>query len=140
MNTYSTSNLVLAKAMTRGEYNTMFGWDTPQEENPNDEGYLVVCSSRPANHPDYDSHISWSPKVVFDSTTINLGRISGRPAYQQRVLAERAELSKKLDALTDFLNSNTSPSYVDRGLLHVQRTTMSNYLHTLDLRIKGFDS
>ena len=140
MNTYSESKLVLAKAMTLGEYHELRGWEAPLE-NSNEEGYLVVCSDRPANHPDYDGHISWSPKVVFDKTTVSLGRISGRPAYQQRVRAERADLAKKLDALSTFLNSNTNvPSLVDKGLLHVQRSTMTNYLHTLDLRIKGFDS
>lgn len=146
MNTYSESKLVLAKAMTLGEYYALRAWelrdwDTLQEKDANEEGYLVVCSDRPANHPDYDGHISWSPKVVFDKTTVSLGRIAGRPAYQQRVRAERAELAKKLDALSTFLNSNTNvPSLVDKGLLQVQRSTMTNYLHTLDLRIKGFDS
>lgn len=43
--------------MTRGEYNIYKGWTIPQNENPEDEGYLVKYS---------DDYESWSPKAAFD--------------------------------------------------------------------------
>lgn len=43
--------------MTRGEYNTYRGWAIPENENPADEGYLVV-------YP--DGYESWCPKAQFE--------------------------------------------------------------------------
>lgn len=48
----------MAKPMTRGDYNIYRGWTIPENENPNDEGYLVKYS---------DDYESWSPKSAFDS-------------------------------------------------------------------------
>ena len=46
-----------AKQMNRGEYNNYRGWNIPEDENPEDEGYLVV-------YP--DGYQSWSPKKAFE--------------------------------------------------------------------------
>lgn len=43
--------------MTRGDYNTYRGWTIPEDENPNDEGYLVEYEG---------GYQSWSPKDVFE--------------------------------------------------------------------------
>lgn len=56
---YIGSKVIKAKPMTRGEYNEYRGWDIPENENPQDEGYLVV-------YVDSDDYVSWSPKDVFD--------------------------------------------------------------------------
>jgi hypothetical protein len=59
---------IKAKLMTRGEYNLLRGWQTPKDEDPKDEGYLVEYLDSPNKvHPDYDNYISWSPKDVFES-------------------------------------------------------------------------
>lgn len=42
--------------MNRGEYNKYRGWKIPENENPDDEGYIVKY---------YDGYISWSPKKQF---------------------------------------------------------------------------
>ena len=57
MKQYIGIKIIKAKAMTRGEYNTLRGKVFPVGENPADDGYLVEYS---------DGYISWSPKKAFD--------------------------------------------------------------------------
>ena len=45
--------------MTRGEYNTIRGWDMPADEDPDDGGYVVRYQ---------DGYVSWSPEYQFDSS------------------------------------------------------------------------
>lgn len=54
---YIGTKLIDAVPMTRGEYNKYRGWTIPEDENPDDEGYLVIYS---------DSYESWSPKLIFE--------------------------------------------------------------------------
>ena len=56
---YIGTKLIKAKPMTRGEYNKYRGWTTPENENPDDEGYLIV-------YVDSYNYESWSPKDVFE--------------------------------------------------------------------------
>lgn len=66
--TYVGTKIVKAFPMTRGDYNEYRGWVIPEDENPNDEGYLVEYTDGSAgNHPDHKGYISWSPKEVFDT-------------------------------------------------------------------------
>ena len=64
---YKCTKEVFATPMNRGEYNTLRGWHVPDDENPNDAGYLVeyLDGGKP-NHPDFDNYISWSPKDIFE--------------------------------------------------------------------------
>lgn len=58
--------LLLATAMTRGEYNAYRGWNTPMDENPADLGMLVEYDDPDhPNHPKHKGYISWSPIGVF---------------------------------------------------------------------------
>ena len=57
MKTYIGTKIIEAKPMTRGDYNTFRGWKIPEDENPEDRGYIV-------KYP--DGYISWSPKEVFE--------------------------------------------------------------------------
>lgn len=59
MNKYIGTKMIEAKPMNRGDYNKYRGWTIPENENPDDEGYLVV-------YVDSDNYESWSPKDVFD--------------------------------------------------------------------------
>ena len=64
---YVGTKFLLAKPMTRGDYNLLRGWTVPADENPADEGYLVEYEDGgQRNHPDYVGYISWSPKGVFE--------------------------------------------------------------------------
>ena len=57
MKNYIGTKLIKAKPMTRGEYNDFRGWKIPENENPEDKGYLVEYS---------DGYQSWSPEKQFE--------------------------------------------------------------------------
>ena len=68
---------VLAHIMTRQEYNDYRGWKLPEDEDGNDEGYLVeYMDGGQANHPDHIGYLSWSPKGVFESSYKSSGSLS----------------------------------------------------------------
>lgn len=53
--------------MTRLAYNILRGLDLPQDEDDNDEGYLVeYLDGGQANCEGYTGYVSWSPKPVFE--------------------------------------------------------------------------
>ena len=65
--TYIGTKKILATPMNRKEYNDYRGWEVPEDENPDDEGYLVeYVDGGKSNHPDHAGYISWSPKDVFE--------------------------------------------------------------------------
>lgn len=66
MKEYIGVKLLKAMPMTRGEYNNYRGWKIPENENPNDKGYLVVYKG---------GHESWSPKDVFEESYKELGEM-----------------------------------------------------------------
>lgn len=70
---YASIKFMKAKPMTKEEYCAIRGWEVPADENPADEGYLVVYKDTAPNHPDYDGYISWSPKEVFERTSYENG-------------------------------------------------------------------
>lgn len=58
---------IQAKPMTRKEYNVLRGWTVPENENPDDLGYLVVnpnVSER--NVEGFDGYVSWLPEKAFN--------------------------------------------------------------------------
>lgn len=57
MKKYIGTKMIEAKPMNRGDYNAYRGWTIPENENPADEGYLVMYS---------DGYESWSPKKQFE--------------------------------------------------------------------------
>lgn len=65
---YTGTKTLLAWPMTRGEYNAYRGWTVPQDENPEDPGYLVEYTDNPTtpNHPDHANYISWFPASIFE--------------------------------------------------------------------------
>lgn len=67
MNQYIGVKLINAKPMNRLAYNQLRGWEVPDDENPDDEGFLVeyLDGGKP-NHKDFEGYISWSPKDVFE--------------------------------------------------------------------------
>ena len=67
MKTYIGTKVVNATPMDRQEYNDYRGWELPENENGNDEGYLVeyLDGGKP-NHAAHSGYISWSPKEQFD--------------------------------------------------------------------------
>ena len=68
---------VLATPLTRGEYNKHRNWDTPVDENPNDEGYLLENKLLASNHAEHGGYISWLPKDAFEK----LYKLSGTVTF-----------------------------------------------------------
>jgi len=66
METFIGTKLVRAKPMTRGEYNSYRQWDIPEDEDPNEGGFLVeyLDGGKP-NDTRRSGYISWSPADVF---------------------------------------------------------------------------
>lgn len=68
MEKYIGTKIIKAKPMNRLDYNIYRGWKLPEDENPEDAGYLVeYLDGGLANHPDHEEYISWSPEGVFEN-------------------------------------------------------------------------
>ena len=65
---YIGTKQIKAKPMTRGEYIQYRGWTMPENENPDDEGYLIKY------YP--DSYQSWSPKKAFEDAYRKSGQMN----------------------------------------------------------------
>ncbi len=62
------TKLIKSLPMNLGDYNLYQGWAIPEDQNPNDEGYLVEYQDGgKANHPNHKGYISWSPRNAFES-------------------------------------------------------------------------
>lgn len=94
MKKFIGTKMLLAVAMTLGDYNIKRGWTIPENEDPNREGYLVeyplVGDDKP-NHVDHYGYISWSPKEAFESayretTGMNFG-LAIEAAKQGKLIA-----------------------------------------------------
>lgn len=67
MKHYIGTKRILAKPMTRKEYNDFRCWQLPADENGDDEGYLVeYLDGGAANVKGHNGYVSWSPKAVFE--------------------------------------------------------------------------
>lgn len=81
--------LVLATAMTRGDYNEYRDWDLPEDEKhlANEPGYLVeYVDTEDQNHPNHGGYISWSPATVFNDAY----KSSGEMSFGMAIAAARA--------------------------------------------------
>lgn len=66
MEQYTGTKTVLARPMTRGEYNEYRGWFPPKGEDQSVEGMLVeYTDGGKPNHENHEGYISWSPADVF---------------------------------------------------------------------------
>lgn len=67
---YIGSKVIKAIPTTKKEYCDYRGWAVPQNEDPDEEIYLVEYEVDPKstpNHPNHAGYISMSPKHVFDT-------------------------------------------------------------------------
>lgn len=63
---YVGTKVILARPMSRGEYNLFRGWAIPLNEDPFDAGYLVEYD---------DGYISWSPQDTFEAAYRKTGSL-----------------------------------------------------------------
>lgn len=67
MKRFNALKRVNAKPMTRQEYNDFRGWSLPEEENGDDEGYLIEDINGPTNTNEFMGYVSWLPKDMFEN-------------------------------------------------------------------------
>lgn len=66
---YIGTKRITAHPMRRAAYNQYRGWQLPEDENGDDEGYLVeYVDGGKANDERHTGYISWSPKEVFEQS------------------------------------------------------------------------
>lgn len=140
LNHYVGTKIVLAKPMTRQEYNDYRGWKLPENENGNDAGYLVEYPEGISNHAEHRGYISWSPASQFDMAYIDLGNLQKHPSHEQRVFGELAQLGQRLSALQKFSKDDRflKLPYKIRDLMLEQCRVMTRYLFILEDRVKSF--
>ncbi|MNO25621.1 hypothetical protein D3C76_154630 [compost metagenome] len=107
--TYIGSKIVFGQPMTRGDYNAYRGWDTPERENAEDEGYLVEYPGSEPNHPAHEHYISWSPRSVFDPSHVAMGDCTHFPPFAVRMIGERNVLAASLKKLQEYLAQENKP-------------------------------
>lgn len=61
---YIRVNDVRACPLTRGDYNKLRGWEIPANENPDDDGYVIVYRWGEPNQ-----YMSWCSKAEFDAVS-----------------------------------------------------------------------
>ena len=97
--------LVALIAMTLGEYNKYRGWDIPDNEDPDKEGYLVeYIGQGNSNHPEHDNYISWSTKEVADNSYFAIedrSKISRADVEAFIVQGEPMQLGEKTTIVMD---------------------------------------
>lgn len=125
MKEFQCNKKVLARPMSRQEYNDYRGWELPSDEDGSDEGYLVEYVGSPnGNHPEHMGYISWSPKSVFDAGYHDVSDWQGRLALEEK------ELSEKLASLQKAIESGAIPESA-LPLLRSQFAAMANYQEAL---------
>lgn len=146
MKKYIGTKRLEAKQMTRGDYNKYRGWTILENENPDDEGYLIKNS---------DGYESWSPKKEFEDIYRLCGDMTIFPDtsilmcsndYKERFKAEYQQTKiryDKLDAMTVKYEAGTlsfTPT-CSLELLKDQKKHMGNYIRCLKIRaeIEGIE-
>lgn len=131
MRQYIGTKEVKATPMNRGDYNAFRGWQVPENENPADDGYLVVYPKGESNVDGFNGYVSWSSKKQFEEAY----RVS--ETFKDRLKIEYAQLEERLGKLRGFIQSEQFQSLAeeDRNLLVEQEKVMDSYLAILNTRI-----
>lgn len=134
---YGCHKEVHAMPLTRGKYNDVRGWIIPENENPADEGYLVVYNLGTA-----DEYVSWSPKHIFDDGYHPLDTCGRQLDHIDRMIIEHNELMANLVKLNQFVEGDKFKSLDsrDRLLLRRQAAAMEDYAECLHDRLKDCGS
>lgn len=141
MQRFIGTKTILARPITRGEYNAYRGWTSPAGEDQSAQGYLVeYTDGGTPNDPRHMGYISWSPKEQFDNAYRARPLVAGLAPHQQRVVDERAELDERLQKLMTFTCTPTFAALPgpERDRLAKQADTMAKYSEILGERIEAF--
>lgn len=141
MKTYIGTKMINAQPMMRGAYNDYRNWSAPEGEDQAVSGYLVeyLDGGKP-NDSRHAGYISWSPSEQFDAAYVEIGDVSGMPAHQQRVVAEKAELDNRRFKLAGFIGTPLyfSLSKDEQLRMSNQKMVMADYSQVLGERIAAF--
>ena len=131
MKQYIGTKEVQATPMNRGDYNALRGRQVPENENPADDGYLVVYPNGESNVDGFDGYVSWSPKKQFEEA------YQVADTFKDRLTIEYAQLEERLEKLRVFIQSERFQILAeeDRNLLVEQEKAMDSYLAILNTRI-----
>ena len=99
---YIGTEIVKAEPMTLGDYNDYRGWNIPEDEDPEREGYLVEQPN---------GYVSWSPKEIFEEyyvgTETNKLAITAKGMnskdFKDRFKAEYKQLVIRAQGLSNML-------------------------------------
>lgn len=133
---YEGTKRIYAEPMTRGEYNTYRGWETPADEDPTDPGYLVeYTDGGKPNDSRHAGYISWSPADVFERAYKQV-----MLPHEQRVVDEKAELDERREKLAIFYSTPIFHGLpeAEQSRLLSQGVAMRTYSEILGERIAAF--
>lgn len=138
MKKYVGTKVIEASPMTRGDYNNYRGWQIPEDENPEDAGYLVKYS---------DGYVSWSPAYAFEESyreydenklpATAVGMMS--EDYRERFKAEYKQLTIRIEGLKGMLKKwdegtlSVEPT-CPRSIYDLQLEGMTDYMAVLEAR------
>ncbi len=141
MKHYIGTKKLTAAPMTLGAYNDYRGWTIPADEIPSAPGYLVEYSDGgKANDSRHAGYISWSPADVFERSYRETQHRPDLQPHQQRVVAEKEEVSDRLAKLLTFFQSPVFQGLpeAERSRLRNQARFMDGYAAVLEERIAAF--
>lgn len=133
---YIGTKLIKAFSMNRGEYNKFRNWPLPENENPNDDGYLVEYEPNGTlNVAGFEGYISWSPKDVFEKAYQSIG--TGEMNFGLALECAKKELRIAMDnwpigdfvvlmprlKLPSYNTQESGPKVNDRTAKHIGNDT-----------------
>ena len=93
---YVGTKEIRATPMSRRDYNDLRGWTLPEDEDGDDEGYLVeYVDGGKANVEGFRGYISWSPKDVFERA------YQRTESYEDCLIAHLRDVQCEIQVLED---------------------------------------
>lgn len=129
-NEYKGDICARAAQMTRKEYNDVRSWTVPENENPDDVGYIIALGEGE------NIHITWLSIDVFEKTYKKCETFKDRLKIEIQELEERIEKAQAFYHRPDIADITDCE---DRMLLAMQLSYMQGYLGTLKLRMKKIE-
>lgn len=125
---YTGTKTIFATPMTRGEYHKLRGWHTPENEDPDDNGYLVqYVSCGRSNLEELGGYISWFPQAAFEDAY----RLSG--SEKDKIFIRIEQLFDELTQVQNRLRDPDNDIEMTR-LLSAQMNVIQAYHQILAMR------
>jgi hypothetical protein len=88
-----------------------------------------------------DGYQGWSPKELFEASSLVLGHIDDLEPYQQRLVAEQAQVDQRINDLRAFVRSGQAVKVAgaaEAKLMGLQLHAMELYSELLYQRVAKF--